>query len=123
MIYLVVDDSEVARALIRTLLKDYDHGAVILEAEDGGEAVDIYSRDNPDITILDLTMPVLDGFEALKIMKEKKPEGAVLVLTADKQEKAIARCLDLGAAGVILKNPTRDTLFPLLDEIRREKGL
>jgi two-component system, chemotaxis family, chemotaxis protein CheY len=123
MIYLIVDDSEVARALIRTLLRDYDHGAVVLEAVDGREAVEIYTRENPDITILDLTMPVLNGYDALKIMKEKKPEGSVLVLTADKQDKAIARCLALGAAGVIRKNPTRDTLFPLLDGIIREKGL
>jgi len=121
MKFLIVDDSNIARILIIKLIREYNPDLTILEAQNGREAVDIFTRERPDVTILDLTMPVMNGFEALEKMKALDGESTILILTADIQEKAIERCLAMGAAGVIKKVPKKERLYPLLDKILKGK--
>ena len=114
---LLVDDSKAARMLIRSLISDYDSSFEIIEAGNGKEAVELFKKETPAITFLDLTMPVMDGFEALKQIKEYAPQSPVFVLTADIQEKSVEKCLALGANKVLHKLPDKKIISEVLDEI------
>lgn len=94
---LVVDDSKLARlAMIKVLGNTFD-AEQIFQASNGQEAVDIAKEHNPAIVFLDLTMPIMDGYEALPLLIENNPNVNVIVVSADIQEKAQERVLALGA--------------------------
>jgi len=99
MKYLVVDDSKLARlSLIKSLKANIDEAeAEIFQAENGAVAVEIVQEHKPDIVFLDLTMPIMDGYEALPKMKEIYPKIKVVVVSADVQEQAKTRVIELGA--------------------------
>ena len=119
---LVVDDSRTARMLIKSILSEYNSRVELSEAENGREAVDAVKREQPDLIFLDLTMPVLDGYEALKIIKADFPSMTVIVLTADIQEKSVARCMAAGAYMVMKKLPQKEKVFEVLDKIAGTAG-
>ncbi len=114
---LVVDDSRAARMLVRSILREYDPSAEVLEVENGAQALETYRSASPDLVILDITMPVMDGFEALARIREADPDAKVVVLTADIQAQAVKRCEDLGALKVLKKLPKKETVFELLDSL------
>ncbi len=111
---LVVDDSRAARMLISSLIREFDQSIEIEEASNGREAVEIYRKTLPDITFLDLTMPVMDGYEALEKIIGINPEATVIILTADIQKKSVERCKNLGAYEVIRKLPRREDISDIL---------
>ena len=121
---LVVDDSRAARMLIKSILLDYDPEMEIEEAENGALAVDKYGQFGPDLVILDLTMPVMDGFTALEKIRQQDPEALVVILTADVQIKSVERCMDAGAFKVLKKLPDKKVVYALLDELTsRDSGV
>jgi two-component system chemotaxis response regulator CheY len=93
---LIVDDSPVARKILKSCLPS-DRSFEILEAGDGQEGLEMFEREHPDLTFTDLTMPVLDGVQALERMKKMRPEAMIVVCSADIQQKTIDRILALGA--------------------------
>ncbi|MEA3227925.1 MAG: response regulator [Campylobacterota bacterium] len=98
MKYLVIDDSKLARlSLIKSLKMNIVGDAEIFQAGNGAEAIDIVESEKPDIAFLDLTMPIMDGYEALPLMLEKHPHLKVIVVSADVQERAKLKVLKLGA--------------------------
>lgn len=114
---LVVDDSRVARMLVKSILGEYDASIEVLEVENGAQGVETYQKQSPDLVFLDITMPVMDGFEALKIIKEKDPSAKVVMLTADIQVQAVKRCEELGALKVLKKLPSKEIIFGFLDDL------
>ncbi|WP_245797744.1 response regulator [Mangrovactinospora gilvigrisea] len=95
---------------MRTVL-DADPGlAVVACAGDGREAVDLALRHRPDVALLDLSMPVMGGLAALAELRRVAPEVRVVVLTAFGEEENVARALEGGAAGFVLKNCAPDEL-------------
>jgi len=117
MSLLIVDDSRAARMLIRSIITEYDSTIPIVEAENGEQALEIYKAEKPVLVFLDLTMPVMDGFEALKKIIEFDSKAVVIVLTADIQEKSVKRCMDSGAYSVMKKLPRKEVIFKTLNEI------
>ena len=97
MKYLVTDDSKLARLSLIKSLKSLVGDAKILQAENGEIAIELVKSEKPDIVFLDLTMPVVDGYEALPKMLEINPKLKVVVVSADIQEKAKSRVIELGA--------------------------
>ena len=97
MKYLVTDDSKLARLSLIKSLKTHVGDADIYQAVNGQEAVDIVKEEKPDIVFLDLTMPVMDGYEALPLMIEEHPSIKVIVVSADVQERAKQKVIELGA--------------------------
>ncbi len=97
MKYLVVDDSKLARLSLIKSLKSLVEDAEIFQAVNGEEAVEITKKEKPEIAFLDLTMPVLDGYGALPLMLEAHPKLKVIVVSADIQERAKTRVIELGA--------------------------
>ncbi|WP_321531035.1 response regulator [uncultured Desulfuromonas sp.] len=111
---LIVDDSPVARMIMKKCLPA-DHGLTIYEAGNGQEGISQYETHKPDLTFMDLTMPVMDGFQALAKIKQNYPQAVVIVVTADIQEKVLRRVATLGALHTIKKPPSKSALQEALD--------
>lgn len=112
---LVVDDSRLARFSLIKLLKEYDSNVEIFEGENGAVAVELYQANLPDLVFLDLTMPVMDGFEALKrIMQDKSAK--VIVVSADIQVQAQEQVLADGALMMIPKPINADKMTAILNQ-------
>lgn len=103
---LIVDDSATARLFLRRHLplESID----LREATNGQEAISQFEEFSPDIMFLDLTMPIMDGFEALERIMGDHPEAKVIVLTSDVQQRTIERIRALGAYR-FLKKPPRES--------------
>ncbi len=112
---LIVDDSPVARMIIKKCLPA-EHDLTIYEASNGKEGVEKYLQHQPNLTFMDLTMPVMDGFKALTAIKKNNPNAIVIVTTADVQEKVLQRVSALGALHVIKKPPSKATVIKALQQ-------
>ncbi|MFH2065494.1 MAG: response regulator [Pseudomonadota bacterium] len=102
---LIVDDSPVARRMLKTCIPK-DKGYEVFEAGNGQEGFEKYKELKPDIVFMDLTMPVMDGYQATAKIKEFDKEAVVIVTTADIQPKSIASVMELGAF-TLLKKPAK----------------
>ncbi|MCK9171914.1 MAG: response regulator [Desulfuromonas sp.] len=111
---LIVDDSPVARMIMKKCLPA-GHNLTIFEAGNGQQGVEQYERHRPDLTFMDLTMPVMDGFEALRRIKQINPQAVVIVATADIQEKVLQRVATFGALYTLKKPPTKEALAQALE--------
>ncbi len=101
---LVTDDSKMARKMVTKVLKDVLFEEVeIYEAHNGQEALDLYKEVLPKIVFLDLTMPVMDGFQALEKIKEFDKDAKVVIISADIQKLSMEKALELGAFNFIKK--------------------
>jgi DNA-binding NarL/FixJ family response regulator len=100
---LIVDDHEVVREGLRLSLSRAPHIRVIGEASDGVSAVALAERRKPDVVIMDVRMPGMDGLDATKQLTEKVPGTAVLIFTAFSERSLLGRGLESGAKGYILK--------------------
>lgn len=112
---LIVDDSPIARKMLRASIPNND-SFEIMEASDGQKGVDTYKEFNPDVTFMDLTMPVLSGYEALKEIKKINPTAVVIVLTADIQPKSIASVMESGAYTVLKKPAQKQSIADTLEK-------
>jgi two-component system response regulator NreC len=101
---LVCDDHQLFREGVKAILNAQPTLEVVGEASDGKEAVDVAMKLNPDVVLMDISMPVLRGFEATRRLKRTRPFIKVLILTVYGDEDLVTRCLDAGAAGYILKD-------------------
>jgi two-component system chemotaxis response regulator CheY len=104
---LVVDDAAFMRMMIRDILSK--EGYVIHEAVNGRDAVEKYLEVRPDLTTMDITMPEMDGIEALKKIREHDPQARVLMVSAMGQQKLIVEALEAGAMDFLVKpfQPTK----------------
>lgn len=99
---LIVDDSPVSRQIVKKCLPK-DLSVEIYEASNGQDGLEQYKKNKPDVTFLDLTMPVMDGFEALGEIKKIDDNAPVVVLTADIQKKTVDKVMAMGASMVVPK--------------------
>lgn len=116
---VLVDDAVTLRMLIRQALHCDGQFEVVAEAADGLEAIDVVAHHRPDLVLLDLAMPIMDGLEALPWIRRAAPEAAVVVFTGFGEPALARRARAAGAAGVIEKglDATR-----LCQELRRTVG-
>jgi DNA-binding NarL/FixJ family response regulator len=108
---LLADDHTIMRNGLRLLLERQSDFVVVGEAENGREAVELAARENPDIVIMDIGMPVLNGIEAAKRISEVQPKTAVVVLSMHSDESYILRALKSGARGYLLKDSAEADLI------------
>jgi NarL family two-component system response regulator LiaR len=101
---LVVDDHAVVREGLRTFLELQDGIEVAGEAADGQEAIAAAEHLGPDVVLMDLVMPVLDGLAAMRALRERAPNARVVVLTSFLDDERLLPALRAGAAGYLLKN-------------------
>ncbi len=99
---LIVDDMMFMRASLKKILEAMEC-EVVGEAENGEQAVEMYKRFLPDITTMDITMPVMDGLEALAEIKKINPDAKVIIVSAMGQEKNVMKAIQLGAKNFVIK--------------------
>lgn len=99
---LIVDDSRTSRKMLRNILESNGH-EIIDEAVNGQEGVQKFQALKPDVVTLDITMPVVDGVEALKMIKALDPESKVVMVTAAGQKNKMIECVKAGANEFLTK--------------------
>jgi DNA-binding NarL/FixJ family response regulator len=112
---LIVDDHAILRAGIRELLKLHPDFQVVGEASDGRGALDMIKSCTPDVVLMDLNMPGLDGLSATREITAFHPETKVLVLTQHENREYVLPALKVGAAGYVLKRAPDDTLVRAIE--------
>jgi len=108
---LVVDDHPIVRQGLRTLLEGRAGWEVIGEASDGAEAVEKARDLNPDVMVLDVTMPRMNGLEACRLLRRQAPQLEILFVTQHDSPQMMREAMDAGARGYVVKaNAARDLL-------------
>ena len=118
---LLADDHEVVRAGLRALLEEQSGWDVIAEAADGRDAVEKASKLKPDVVVIDIAMPSLNGLEAVRQIVKAVPNTKVLVLTMYDSDPLIQQVLQAGARGYLLKSDAGRDLVSAIDALRRNK--
>ena len=108
---LLADDHPTLRAGLRAILETVEDVEVAGEAANGREAVDRAIARRPDVVLMDLEMPVLDGVEATRELHQRLPGTAVIVFTAFDTDERIVAAVEAGARGYLLKGATRDEII------------
>ena len=118
---LVVDDHAVVRRGVRSLLESHEGWEVCGEATTGRDAVEQSRRLRPDVVVMDLSMPELNGLEATRQILKDAPDTEVLVLTMHQSEELARDVLQAGARGFVLKADADENLITAVDRLREHK--
>ncbi len=113
---LVVDDAAFMRMTIKKMIEPHGH-TVIAEAENGVEAVKKFIEFKPDVVLLDITMPEMNGVEALRRIKEIQPTAKVIICSAMGQQAMVAQTIQYGAKDFIVKPFVEDRLIAAIDKV------
>ena len=108
---LLADDHTVMRAGLRLLLERHDNFEVVGEAADGREAVEIAAAQKPDVVVMDVAMPHLNGVEAARQILSRNPDTAIVMLSMHSDESYVLRSLKAGARGYLLKDSAEADLI------------
>jgi DNA-binding NarL/FixJ family response regulator len=114
---LVVDDHALFRTGVANIINQESDLRVVAEAGNGVEAVEAVERHHPDVTLLDLRMPVMDGVEAVRQIRAREPQARVIVLTTYDTDDEIARALKAGAKAYVLKDIGADDLIACIRDV------
>jgi two-component system, chemotaxis family, chemotaxis protein CheY len=118
---LIVDDSPISRKMLKSCISK-DREYAFFEAANGLDGLELYKKIQPDITFMDLTMPVMDGATALDEILKFDKNALVIVSTADVQVKSLAKVMDLGAFRVIKKPPSKEVIQDALSKAEERLG-
>jgi DNA-binding NarL/FixJ family response regulator len=114
---LLVDDHALLRTGVANIINQEPDLTVVAEAGNGVEAVDAYERYQPDVTLLDLRMPVMEGVEAVRRIRERDPRARVIVLTTYDTDDEIERALKAGAKAYVLKDISAEGLVGCIRDV------
>ena len=113
---LIVDDYRTSRKILRGLLEESGH-EVIAEAENGAEGVEKYKEFKPDVTTLDITMPVMDGLEALTKIREFDGKAKVIMVTAAGQQNKMVEAIKNGASEFVTKPFEKENILKIIEKM------
>lgn len=114
---LVVDDHALLRTGVANIINQEPDLFVVGEAANGVEAVAAYERHRPDVTLLDLRMPEMEGAEAVRLIRERDPQARIIILTTYDTDEDIARALRAGAKAYVLKDIAADALIACIHDV------
>jgi NarL family two-component system response regulator LiaR len=107
---LIADEHNMVRRALATFLRVYSDLELVGEARNGEEAVRMCGQIQPDVVLMDLLMPVMDGMTATRLIRKQNPGVQVIALTSFHEQELVQEALDAGAIGYLLKNVTSDSL-------------
>jgi DNA-binding NarL/FixJ family response regulator len=114
---LIVDDHEVVREGLRLSLSRASNIRVVGEAPDGETAVALAERRRPDVVVMDIRMPGMDGLDATRLLRERAPDVPVILFTAYSDRPLLSRGIESGAKGYVLKEASHDTLLKAIEKV------
>jgi DNA-binding NarL/FixJ family response regulator len=112
---LIADDQRVVREGLAIVVDGFPGAEVVGLAGDGAEALELMASARPDVVLMDLRMPNVDGVEATRVIRERHPDVAVVVLTTYADDDSIVAALSAGAAGYLTKDAARDDIRRALE--------
>jgi DNA-binding NarL/FixJ family response regulator len=115
---LCVDDHRIVREGIASLIDRQPDMSVVASAASGEEAIDLFIEHQPDITLMDLQLGVMDGITAIKIIRRRSPGARIVVLTMRRGDEDIHRALEAGASAYLMKDTISDDLIRVLREVQ-----
>ena len=115
---LIVDDQFVVRMGLVTIIEAQPDMQVVAEAANGRQAIELFRQHSPEITLMDLRMPVMDGIEATRSIRNEFPDARIIVLTTYDGQEDIHRALQAGARGYLLKDALRDELLSAVRNVK-----
>ena len=118
---LLVDDHALLRTGVASIINQERDLHVVAEAGNGAEAIEAYARHHPDVTLLDLRMPVMEGVEAVRRIRELDPRARVIVLTTYDTDDDIARAFRAGAKAYLLKDISADDLVSCIRDVLADR--
>lgn len=116
---LITDDHAIVREGIKLILETVPGIEVVGEAGTGEEAIEIAARTTPDVVLMDLRMPGMDGLTAIQVLRHRQPEIAVVILTTFNEDDLMLKGLQAGARGYLLKDIDRETLIRTIESAAR----
>ena len=116
---LIADDDDHVRAFFVVLFRRILE-APVLEARNGAEAVEIYRKERPDLVLLDVNMPHLDGMDALKQIREINPDAVITVITSLSTRRIVEQAVSLGAVSFIRKDTVKSEFLEIIKETIKE---
>ena len=119
---LIADDHAVVRKGLLALIQTEEGMEVVGEAVDGAEAVELAETLRPDVILLDLVMPRMDGIEAIRGIRQNDPEARVLVLTSFSEDEKVLTAIEVGAMGCLLKDATPDELLRAIRDVHQGRS-
>ena len=120
---LIAEDQRIVREGLIALLEDEDDVEIVGEAVNGEQAVAMYEQLNPDVVLMDLQMPIVDGAEATRRIRERSPKAHILVLTTYATDEFIFKALRAGAQGYLLKDTSADDLMHAIRAVAADQTL
>ena len=114
---LVVDDHALLRTGVANIINQEPDLHVVAEAGDGVEAVEAFEHHHPDVTLLDLRMPLMEGVEVVRRIRERDPRARVIVLTTYDTDDEISRALKAGAKAYVLKDISAEDLVGCIRDV------
>lgn len=120
---LIADDHLIIRKGLRLILETEDDFELVGEASDGNEALSLCKKLKPDVVLMDLRMPNMDGLTAIEKLRAEQPAVAVVILTTFNEDELMLRGLQSGARGYLLKDTDRNTLFDTIRAAARGETL
>jgi DNA-binding NarL/FixJ family response regulator len=120
---LVVDDHPIFRFGLSSLLRSHEGWEVCGEASDGREAVERCKQSKPDLVILDICLPKLNGMDAARQILKLNPAQSILILTAVDSEQVIRECLEAGVRGWVFKSDETTDLMTAVEALQRRKSI
>lgn len=120
---LITDDHFIVRQGLRLILNTAKDIEVVGEATNGEEALQLTAKHQPDVILMDLRMPVMDGLTAIEQLRQLHPQTAVIILTTYNEDEMMLRGIQLGARGYLLKDTERETLLNTIRAAARGESL
>lgn len=118
---LIADDHPIFRSGLRSILADHFKDVIIIECENGVEALEGIKRENPEVSILDINMPEMDGLEVCSHIKKEELNTKVVILTMYKDSEILKKAFHLGALGYLLKDFATKEIIECIDHVLIEK--
>jgi DNA-binding NarL/FixJ family response regulator len=112
---LIADDHPVIRKAVRATLQVHPHFEVCGEAMDGAQAVEETKKLKPDVVVLNVTMPVMNGFEAARRIRTIKPESAIVILSSDADQRFVDEAKKLGVRAYVAKTKAGEALIKAVE--------
>jgi DNA-binding NarL/FixJ family response regulator len=120
---MLVDDHEVVRVGLRSLLERRENFAIVGEAADGDEAVDMARQAKPDVIIMDIRLPTMSGIEACREIRDDLPDTRIIMLTSYADDEAVYGSIIAGASGYLLKQTRGQDLAGAIERVARGESL